>query len=252
MQKSAPDPLADSLTTAMPISNITFSSHRQRDTAFWRLHLLALTLMAAGLFWLWQDARLDFWLASLSYSPAERGFPLKDTFWMREIGHVGLRNFVIAIGVATLAVIVWPRTSPELRTRAGYVLLSMAACTLAISVLKQGSVHHCPWDLVQFGGTAIHLPLFASLPAGQSAGQCFPGGHASAGFALLALPFAARGWRPRWVLPLTLFALLMGGLMSGIQMVRGAHFLSHNLWTLWFCWAICLAVYALYRWRRWM
>ena len=41
-------------------------------------------------------------------------------------------------------------------------------------------------------------------------------------------------------------------LASTVQMLRGAHFLSHQLWTLWWCWAVCLAVYGLFRWRSWI
>ncbi|MHA3054255.1 hypothetical protein [Acinetobacter sp. ANC 4633] len=33
--------------------------------------------------------------------------------------------------------------------------------------------------------------------------------------------------------------------MSGVQMLRGAHFLSHNLWTLWWTWAIDLVIYSI-------
>jgi membrane-associated PAP2 superfamily phosphatase len=66
-------------------------------------------------------------------------------------------------------------------------------------------------------------------------GHCFPAGHASAGFAWLVGYFAwpqgsavARRW---------LIGALIAGLTLGVaQQLRGAHFMSHTLWTSWICW----------------
>jgi membrane-associated PAP2 superfamily phosphatase len=33
--------------------------------------------------------------------------------------------------------------------------------------------------------------------------------------------------------------------MSLVQVIRGAHFLSHNLWSLWIVWAVCSIGYFL-------
>src|SRR5690606_16500174 len=77
-------------------------------------------------------------------------------------------------------------------------------------------------------------------PAGP--GLCWPGGHASGGFALAAAYFVLRDSRPhsaRWMLAI---GLLFGCVMSIVQMVRGAHFLSHNLWSLWLVWATCFVI----------
>ncbi|RYE95440.1 MAG: hypothetical protein EOO41_05650, partial [Methanobacteriota archaeon] len=72
---------------------------------------------------------------------------------------------------------------------------------------------------------------------------CFPAGHASAGYAWVALYFCALALRPAWRMP----ALWMGiaaGLLFGIaQQLRGAHFLSHDLWSLAVCWGTALALY---------
>ena len=41
-----------------------------------------------------------------------------------------------------------------------------------------------------------------------------------------------------------------GTLMSAGRVMQGAHFASHNLWTLLFDWTICLACYRLLLYRR--
>jgi membrane-associated PAP2 superfamily phosphatase len=81
------------------------------------------------------------------------------------------------------------------------------------------------------------------LPSGVARGRCFPGGHASAGFALMAFYFA---WRDtdatlaRWFLGV---ALVAGMVMGWTQMMRGAHFLSHNIWSAWVVWMYLAVLY---------
>jgi membrane-associated PAP2 superfamily phosphatase len=87
--------------------------------------------------------------------------------------------------------------------------------------------------------------LFGDRPDDLPRAQCFPGGHSSSGFALLALYFALRDRRPRaarWFLG---GALAVGTLFAFGQEARGAHFLSHDLWSLGIAWFTCLAVYRL-------
>ncbi len=45
------------------------------------------------------------------------------------------------------------------------------------------------------------------------------------------------------------FAFAMGCLLSLSRMLQGAHFLSHNLWTMLFDWLICLGLYRLMLYR---
>ena len=106
---------------------------------------------------------------------------------------------------------------------------------LLVSAIKRVSVTSCPWDLAAFGG---NLPLVSHWQLGLSdggPGHCFPAGHASAGFAWIAGWFAwPRGSRAARV---WLATALVGGLVLGVaQQLRGAHFMSHTLWTAWTCW----------------
>ena len=58
-------------------------------------------------------------------------------------------------------------------------------------------------------------------------------------FALLSGWFALRGSRPALARAWLLAVLLAGLAFGAAQMLRGAHYASHTLWTAWFCWLIC-------------
>jgi len=68
-------------------------------------------------------------------------------------------------------------------------------------------------------------------------GGCFPAGHASAGFAFIGGFFALRHTLPRTARRWLAGALAAGLVLGLAQQVRGAHYMSHTLWTAWLCWA---------------
>jgi membrane-associated PAP2 superfamily phosphatase len=74
---------------------------------------------------------------------------------------------------------------------------------------------------------------------------CFPAGHSSAGFAWVSLYFFALLARPAWRWRGLAVGLVAGGVFGLAQQLRGAHFLSHDLWTLATCWALSLGLYLL-------
>ena len=112
-------------------------------------------------------------------------------------------------------------------------------CTCTIGLLKAHAAHACPWDMTHQTATGFVWDFSAT------AGHCFPGGHASTGFALVTGYFCYR-LQDRHRAWFYLFAgLILGFTMGWAQMMRGAHFLSHNLWTGWICLAINLVMYAI-------
>ena len=113
-----------------------------------------------------------------------------------------------------------------------------------MSLLKAGNPRHCPYDLAEYGGYAVHIGPFEPAPPGQEPGHCFPGGHASAGFSLLAFYFAGLALGNRRLARAGLWGGMAAGLAFGMARVaQGAHFLSHNLWSALVCWLVILALY---------
>jgi membrane-associated PAP2 superfamily phosphatase len=119
-----------------------------------------------------------------------------------------------------------------------------------IAFSKRFSSVPCPWDLARYGGDAVYRHNL-SYPVGPAEiGHCFPAGHASGGFALLALYFAAYA-SARFPAVYLLPGILVGVVFALAQQARGAHFISHDLWTLSICWFGALGLYVLFRPQTW-
>lgn len=178
---------------------------------------------------------------SLPWVDAQGHYYLRDNWWLVHIGHDLLKKgvWLIAFGY-TLVLIAgyWQEKWRAYRSICLYVVICMIVSTSWVGLLKSQSEHACPWNIVE-----IHNNTVAWTKHVIGLGKCFPGGHASAGFALIALYFAHRKSNPKLAVALLAFGLIYGATMSGVQMLRGAHFLSHNLWTLWWTWVIDLAIY---------
>ncbi|MBC7945755.1 MAG: phosphatase PAP2 family protein [Burkholderiales bacterium] len=112
-----------------------------------------------------------------------------------------------------------------------------------MSGLKAISNKHCPYDLERYGGFAPYVGLLETPAPGIQAGRCFPGGHASGGFSLMAAFFIWRRRRPQRAY-LVLAATFACGFVLGFgRILQGAHFLSHNLCTAWVCWLVAIGLY---------
>ena len=64
------------------------------------------------------------------------------------------------------------------RRRRIYLLAATTTCLVVVALLKRASALHCPWGLLEFGGTHAYLRLFDAVPPGWERGACFPAGHA--------------------------------------------------------------------------
>ena len=120
-------------------------------------------------------------------------------------------------------------------------------------VLRHSSAMHCPWDITDFGGYSPYFDLLSPTPPVCGPGVAFPAGFIATGAWLLAFGLL---WYPRAQvaqLHAWLAALAVAFGLGWVQQMRGAHFLSHTLWSLWVGWAVMLAVartrQATVRWR---
>ncbi|HBB79236.1 phosphatase PAP2 family protein [Pseudomonas stutzeri] len=195
--------------------------------------------------------RIDFAIANFFYSP-ETGFIGRHSWFLEDVLHDRAKQAVITIGVLAIlgfGLSLLPTKLKVWRRSLGYLVLALALATSIVTPLKALTAVHCPWSLSEFGGSETYTPLLSEREPTLKPGRCWPGGHASAGFSLIALYFFLRDRRPRaaaWALGL---ALGLGTVFSIGRMMQGAHFLSHNLWTLLFDWVICLATYRLVLYR---
>lgn len=199
--------------------------------------LLALTLIA------WLD--VDHRLLAYFYDPLQANFPLRENWLLEQVIHRGGKNAVVVFWLGLVATYMLRSKNRRLLL---FLILSIALATLSVSALKRVTNRHCPYDLFEYGGNVeqakwLHV---ANAPAGH----CFPGGHASAGFSLMALYFVwYRSNRKRaWIALISAAAL--GLVFGSARMIQGAHFLSHNLWSGLICWLIAAGLYQFMFLRR--
>jgi membrane-associated PAP2 superfamily phosphatase len=209
-------------------------------------HWLA-ALVVATLAWLSAVSGVDHALAAAAFDPATRSFPARDWVWLELVGHRLAKYAVWVVWGMLLAAAIASYRVPSLapRRRALWAAAAaMAAGPAIVGALKAVTGPRCPWDLREFGGAAGEaLVLFTGT---ADAGRCFPSGHASGGFSLLALYFAGLALGDARIRRIGLWSgLVAGGAFSLVQMVRGAHFLSHNLWSAVVDWLAAALVFAI-------
>jgi membrane-associated PAP2 superfamily phosphatase len=223
---------------------------------FWRVHLWWPLLAFTLIFGVLEVFSLDRVLAREWYFNVHTGTWLgsgSGEWWARGLLHTGGRWVVR--GVAAAALVTWGLSFAVARLRpwrrsASFVLLSMLLATLIVGGLKAITNVDCPWDLAGFGGDSPYVALFADRPDALPHAQCFPGAHASSGFAIFCFYFVFRD-RSRRVARWMLAAGIAVGVAFSIgQEARGAHFLSHDLTSAAIVWFVQLGLYAWYRRAR--
>ena len=200
-----------------------------------------LTWLAAGLLLLigWDLAGAD--LAVVRWFGSPTGFPLRAVWWTSGLLHQGGRWLAWAVLLVLVAGIWWPLpvfAGLTRRERAGWVLVTLAA-VLLVPAIKQVSLTSCPWDLAEFGGLAQYVSHWRWGVGDGGSGHCFPSGHAAGAFAFLSGYFVLRSCRLDLAHGWLAGVLVLGTLFGLAQLVRGAHYPSHTLWTAWFCWVVC-------------
>ena len=197
-----------------------------------------LTLLALALLMTWDALGGDLPLARLAGTPM--GFPWRDNPFLVHVMHEGAKNLSWLLLVGLFAAIRWPvGVLRRLPTAARVQLaLSVLASVLAVSLLKHASDTSCPWDVKEFGGVAQYVSHWAWGVRDGGPGGCFPAGHASAAFAFLGGYFVLRHVAPRAAVAWLCVAGAAGLVLGLSQQLRGAHYMSHTLWTAWVCWTV--------------
>ncbi len=209
----------------------------------------ALLALALGLLVLlaWDATGLD--LAVMQAVGSGSGFALREAWVTKRLIHEGGRLVSYAAMLFIVAANLAPRrVLPALsaRERRWWLVVTLV-CLACISLLKRASLSSCPWDLQAFGGMAEYVSHWRLGVRDGGPGHCFPSGHASAAFAYLAGGWALARAYPRAARVWLVTTCTLGVVYGVGQMLRGAHYPSHTLWTGWICWAVTLAAQ---RWLR--
>lgn len=199
----------------------------------WLLFLIAMSAFSI--------LKIDVTITDVIYHIQGNTWAWKDALITQGILHKGGKWLSLVMGLVTLVLLILSTLVKRLknyRTPLLYLFSATLLSTLLVAAIKQLVSMECPWDLIRYGGTQVFIGLFDMRPPAMPASACFPAGHASAGYTWIALYFFFAAIRPQW--RWTGLALGLGlGLTFGItQQFRGAHFLSHDLWTVMICWTV--------------
>lgn len=158
-----------------------------------------------------------------------------------KIFYKGIKIPIYIIGLSSIAGYFYSRKKDIWRNkRKGLAVVALTLVLLPAFIALVGkniSNVHCPDDITRYGGKIPYVKVLDNYPINPDSpdgkyrrGHCFPAGHASGGFALLSLVclFQKRKYKI-WAF---LFAMSMGFAMTTIQMLRGVHYVSHQLVTM--------------------
>lgn len=165
---------------------------------------------------------------------------------LKFIFYDGIKRLLIIIGIVVLFGLIIGWKKPWIKTyRRGLIIvvLSSIIVPLMVGSLKSVTNIPCPKSLDIFDGTYPHTCVWEKYPTKfchLEKQKCWPAGHASGGFALMALVFLFR--TPKAKIAALSIALVTGWSMGTYKMLIGDHFFSHSVITMIVAWLLILLI----------
>jgi membrane-associated PAP2 superfamily phosphatase len=187
---------------------------------------------------------LDFIIADFIYGQFEWKF--KKSFFIEGLLHKFARIMLIAIYlylIYKLVQMISDTADPVAIYNLFILILAIGSSVAIVSIAKRFMDVDCPWDLIRYGGDKPFFPLFAYNNQYLPSAHCFPASHASIGFSWMALFFYFKVTGSQLKFKALGFVLCMGTVFGFAQQLRGAHFISHDLWSFLICLITCLLIY---------
>ena len=162
----------------------------------------------------------------------------------------GIKAVLTLFAVALLgALTLFRRSAAVRRSRKGLLtlLLALIAVPALVGTLKSLTNTPCPRQIEHYGGPYPEVKVLDTFPEGtrpECRLRCWPAGHASGGFAMMALFFLFR--RRAWRVGGLVTGMLLGWSKGIYKMAIGDHFFSHTLMTMLIAWEVILLI----RWAQ--
>lgn len=220
---------------------------------FYVLHAGVGLAAALLLVLVFEFTHLDRAIADLFFDSSTHNFPWRHDWFLEVVMHRWAKYIIVLVAAGAAVGFVASFRLAALREHRRvllFVFLALALGPFVVGFLKQVSAKHCPYDLQIYGGFAPYHGLLDFSARGLHSGACFPGGHASGGFALMSFYFVWRRDCPRLALAALAGGFAYGFVLGAGRMLQGAHFLSHNLWSAVIVWFVMLLLHRLVLYRR--
>ncbi len=218
------------------------------------LWMTALPVLIVFLSIIIENSGLDIWWESLFFDASTLSWPLRDHWLFEKVIHEGGRLFNIFIAGRWLLIFITTFLHKPLKKYQKpmlYFIVAAATGPVIVGILKQTTHIYTPWDIIPFSGEYPYIHLFDTVPEGLPAGEAFPSGHASGGYAFFSLYFLLHQLKSPHKKYGIAAGLILGGIYGFGQQVRGAHFPSHDLYSLVICWYAAFLIYFLFYPKQW-
>jgi len=191
---------------------------------------------------------MDTTLSDLFFDDQTECWPYRDAWWAILI-HDGGRDLIIGLALSSLAGWILSKfagLAPRWRRRFLYMFLCIGGTTGSVMLLKKVIHRHSPWNHSRYGGMVQDPTTFFPLFSLDGHEPSFPAGHAAGGFSLMGLFFVVPESNPRLKRLGLAIGLAVGTIFGLTQIVRGAHFLSHNPWSALIAWLMADSIYSFF------
>lgn len=192
-----------------------------------------------------EKTTIDLRVQDLFYDPV-RGWAVDAQAPLSRMVFYQGPKWVLVVFVAGLALCIAAPEAlagrlPLTPLQAGFVLTCIVVAPVTAWFIKRHTGVLYPCYVQRYGGTEPYRTLLESIPRvpGRVRGRGFPAAHCSGAFALMSLYFVMPG-PLRW-LGLAL-GLVAGWVVGLYQMLKGVHYLSHTIVTMFLVWTIILAL----------
>ena len=210
-------------------------------------HIIITAFLLIAVITLSQFSYLDIFIQSFFYNFDTKNWLIdKNEPILKFFLYDGIKNLLILFAVAILFSLIFLRKKELIQEyKKGLIIVLLAAIFVPVIIgsLKAISNTPCPCNLVNFNGTYPDTKVFDSYPKDfiqTSKAKCWPAGHASGGFALMALFFLFK--TPKNQKRALAAALVIAWSMGLYKMLLGDHFLSHTIITMIMAWLIILII----------
>ncbi len=211
--------------------------------------MLIFPFLILGLAIIFEYSGFDVWWVAHFFDIQNQTWLYKGHWFFNKVIHSGGQFFDKIIVVIWLLFFIFINLKNNLKKYRKIMLFfffATAAGPILVGIGKSLTHIYTPWDLKLFNGIHPYIRLFDPVPNGANVGHAFPAGHASGGYCFISLYFVLLHFNSKY----RIFGFLFGvcnGLVFGLaQEIRGAHFPSHDLFTLVICWYAALSVYLLF------
>ena len=192
-----------------------------------------------------EKTTIDLRVQDLFYDPV-RGWAVDAQAPLSRMVFYQGPKWVLVVFVAGLALCIAAPEAlagrlPLTPLQAGFVLTCIVVAPVTAWFIKRHTGVLYPCYVQRYGGTEPYRTLLDSITRvpGRVRGRGFPAAHCSGAFALMSLYFVMPG-PLRW-LGLAL-GLVAGWVVGLYQMLKGVHYLSHTIVTMFLVWTIILAL----------